>query len=599
MVAVSEKQVSVAFVMVNYNTAQRVTMVYKNILEKNRRFGGVIKFFVIDNGSAAPERAVLQRFSSKVGDVELVFLKENLGYARANNIGLRLAADEGIDYCAIINSDIEFATDAFVEKFIAISEKREDCGLIGPATELPNGTRQIPHQKPSILNCVFPIQSTKEVISKAIWQSVKSFSRRCVASLMCETTKGLISKRENVELERVYATVGCCIFGKTELFATIGYLDEQTFLYREEYILAEKIRATGKVWYYADEIKVIHTHKRKTASIRDIIFHKRHEFRSTLYYFAAYLKYSELQTIVYSLLFVFKLVAYLMIFGLKRVVSDIRTWSMSGLKVSALIINGYMPMLHGAKVMFSGMNFLRGPIMFMTDLFRYNRMSNEECKFPLKIGNIYPQLYDRYDAAEHLTKHYFYQDIWAAQKVFQLKAKIHYDIGSRIDGFIAHCAVFCKVVCLDIRPMSAQLRNVAFMKVDASNMTAIESGTISSVSALHSFEHFGLGRYGDRVDPEAYHKAIDELKRIVRQGGNIYFSVPIGRQRVEFNAHRVFNPAYVLQLFEGCDLIEFSAIDDDGDYVTDVDPLDYVGARYSCGLFHFRKSQGPQCDEKA
>jgi hypothetical protein len=102
-------------------------------------------------------------------------------------------------------------------------------------------------------------------------------------------------------------------------------------------------------------------------------------------------------------------------------------------------------------------------------------------------------------------------------------------------------------------------------------------------------EHVGLGRYGDPVDPGACFLGMSELQRVLAPGGRLYFSVPVGRERVEFDAHRVFNPRTILDSFPELRLVEFSAVNDDGDYVENIDPGQLEGAWYSCGLFLFER----------
>jgi hypothetical protein len=50
--------------------------------------------------------------------------------------------------------------------------------------------------------------------------------------------------------------------------------------------------------------------------------------------------------------------------------------------------------------------------------------------------------------------HYFFQDLWAARKIFAVHPEKHFDIGSRIDGFVAHVLSFMAVSMMDIRPLT-------------------------------------------------------------------------------------------------------------------------------------------------
>ena len=68
------------------------------------------------------------------------------------------------------------------------------------------------------------------------------------------------------------------------------------------------------------------------------------------------------------------------------------------------------------------------------------------------------------------------------------------------------------------------------------------------MSCLHVLEHFGLGRYGDPIDPNGYKTGFANLASLLRPGGRFYLSTPIGRERVEFNANWVFDPATLLRL---------------------------------------------------
>jgi hypothetical protein len=113
----------------------------------------------------------------------------------------------------------------------------------------------------------------------------------------------------------------------------------------------------------------------------------------------------------------------------------------------------------------------------------------------------------------------------------------------------------------------------------------------SSLSCLHTIEHFGLGRYGDKIDPKGYKKGIESIEKIVEKDGSVYFSSPIGKGRTEFNAHRVFELEYLVEnLLEGFEIKDFSYVDDNGCVKKSVNlstekVKNNYGCRYGCAIF--------------
>ena len=183
--------------------------------------------------------------------------------------------------------------------------------------------------------------------------------------------------------------------------------------------------------------------------------------------------------------------------------------------------------------------------------------------------------------------------MWASKLVKENNPCKHYDIGSRIDGFIGHLISFRdNVVLIDVRPLTTKIPGVTFIQSDATNLDGIEDASVESISALCSLEHFGLGRYGDPIDPDASFKAMHSIVRVLSRGGHAYISVPIGYERLEFNAHRIFNASTIVQSFAPLKLVEYSVINADG-IEKDVpinkydDDLHNRNGRF--GLFHFVK----------
>jgi SAM-dependent methyltransferase len=156
-------------------------------------------------------------------------------------------------------------------------------------------------------------------------------------------------------------------------------------------------------------------------------------------------------------------------------------------------------------------------------------------------------------------------------------------VGSSVAGFIAHLLSFREVEFVDLRPLKTNVTGLNFVEGDLIKLP-YEDKSLESLSTLHVVEHVGLGRYGDTVDPDGWLKACKELQRILRPGGVLYFSVPIGTQRLEFDAHRVFDPMTIVNAFDELQLLDFSYVDDRGDYVPVGDPVRFQG-RLCCGLF--------------
>lgn len=224
---------------------------------------------------------------------------------------------------------------------------------------------------------------------------------------------------------------------------------------------------------------------------------------------------------------------------------------------------------------------------FISSMTTYARGSDEA----MPLIDLYPRLLDRGDdAAGSLDAHYFYQDIWAATKVRESRQEHHVDVGSRVDGFVAHCACFVtSLTYVDLRELHLDLPNVSVTPGTILKLP-FAPRSVLSLSSLHVVEHIGLGRYGDPLDPSGSMKAMAELSRVLAPGGNLYFSVPIGRERICFNAHRVLSPRTVLKAFSALDLVSFGAIGDDRRFVSNALPAEYEDADYACGLFHLRRA---------
>jgi len=223
----------------------------------------------------------------------------------------------------------------------------------------------------------------------------------------------------------------------------------------------------------------------------------------------------------------------------------------------------------------------RGYARFLADLRRYRRITPGAV---VSVTEAYPQIHDRSETSP-VDCHYFYQDVWAAQRVAALGPARHVDIGSRVD-YVGFLTAVTAVVFVDIRPLEVEvdgLEPVAGSVLDL----PFENGSLQSVSCLHVAEHVGLGRYGDPLDPDGTRKAAAEIERVLAPGGQLLFSMPVGRTRTCFNAHRIHAPHEVAAMFPELKLVEFSGVDDGGAFRRHRSLAELADASYACGLFRF------------
>jgi SAM-dependent methyltransferase len=238
-------------------------------------------------------------------------------------------------------------------------------------------------------------------------------------------------------------------------------------------------------------------------------------------------------------------------------------------------------------------HFCRNFPFYLSDYKKIKKQKGKNTDF--EFGQKTPMLGERFSESGTMSGHYFHQDLIVAKKIFNRNPKRHVDIGSRVDGFVSHVAVFRQIEIVDIRHNISNVSNISFLQADLMEMPNNLYDYCDSISALHSVEHFGLGRYGDPIDYFGHIKAIENIHKILQTGGIFYFSVPIGKQRIEFNALRVFSIPYLLKLFEGkFSVASFSYVNDKGLLFENIElkGKDYISnfdCYYGCGIFELTK----------
>ena len=87
-----------------------------------------VDILVIDNGSTD---GTLEIIKTKFPSVILIELKENIGFGKANNIGLKLVLDKDYQYAFLLNQDAWVESDT-IEKMVAVQKRYPEFGVLSP-----------------------------------------------------------------------------------------------------------------------------------------------------------------------------------------------------------------------------------------------------------------------------------------------------------------------------------------------------------------------------------------------------------------------------------------------------------------------------------
>lgn len=230
------------------------------------------------------------------------------------------------------------------------------------------------------------------------------------------------------------------------------------------------------------------------------------------------------------------------------------------------------------------LKFVRNLPRFLSNLFTFcfkNRFAR------IRIAPVFSDFHEEGGSA---SGHYFWQDLLCAKWIFESGPINHLDVGSRVDGFIAHLLTFRKVDILDIRPIRSHVPGLRIQIGDAQLPLLQFQNGYESVSSLHAIEHFGLGRYSDKIDISGHKKGLLNISSCVKVSGELYISFPIGQPTVEFNSQRVLHPNWPVDALPNFELIEFVLIPWKADPVFNIMPsMVDLNQKGNAGLYRLKR----------
>lgn len=78
-----------------------------------------------------------------------------------------------------------------------------------------------------------------------------------------------------------------------------------------------------------------------------------------------------------------------------------------------------------------------------------------------------------------------------------------------------------------------------------------------AILSISSFEHDGLGRYGDPINPDGDLEAMQRAKKMLKKGGLLFLAVPVGHDCLVWNLHRIYGKVRLKALLSGWRIVEY------------------------------------------
>jgi len=220
----------VSAIVVSYNTRDDLL----RTLEALRAHATVpLETIVVDNASTD---GTAEAVRARLPDVHLIANTANLGFSRANNLGLRAARGELV---LVVNSDCEVRPGA-VAALVAVLEARPDVAIVGPRTVGTDGALQV-----SFGPSLTPLAEWRQGRLVRGVKAGDADALRRAAALAAE------------EREPDWVSASCFLARKSALDA-VGGFDESFFLYEEDVDLCLRVRREGGRVLYTPRAEVVH-----------------------------------------------------------------------------------------------------------------------------------------------------------------------------------------------------------------------------------------------------------------------------------------------------------------------------------------------------
>lgn len=240
----SAADVTVSILIVNWNSKDLLRECLVSIRDTCAELSPQI--VVVDGGSFD---GCAEMLSSDFPDVEFVQSRHNVGFGRANNLGLARVTGDAV---WVLNPDTLVRPGA-LQTLLGEIRRRPDAAIVSP----------------KLLNTDFTPQSSVHALPRPICQALDSdLLRRLLSPLNLWAPPGDFAPPETVAVE---AIAGTAMLMWTAVLRRVGGFTPAYFMYAEDMDLSSKVRREGLRIYYVPAAEIVH-HGGASSSVQGSTF---------------------------------------------------------------------------------------------------------------------------------------------------------------------------------------------------------------------------------------------------------------------------------------------------------------------------------------
>jgi hypothetical protein len=247
---------TVSVVIVSWNTRDLLRACLLSVREAAVDLGGRVEIVVIDNASHDATPAMVR---DEFPEVDLVHNDSNMGFAAANNQGIRRTRGR---FVLLLNPDT-VGRPGFLRTLLSFIDAHAEAGAVGPYVRGAKGEHQV--------SC-YPLPT----LARETWRLFHLDRIRPWGTY----PSSLFEARTP---QRVESILGACLLVRRDAFEEAGLLDEQFFIYTEEIDLCRRLQDRGWQIYWVPESVIVHYGGASTTQVALRMFVEL--YRSKVQYF--------------------------------------------------------------------------------------------------------------------------------------------------------------------------------------------------------------------------------------------------------------------------------------------------------------------------